>query len=111
MNPDEQRIAIAESVGWSDISQRMKWGVPPNVEDDGTEDCLKVIPNYLDDLNAMHKAEKSLTAVQFGVCYIEHLKTAMGESEYSIEHSIVRATAAQRAAAYLKTIGKWEVTP
>ncbi len=58
--------------------------------------------NYHGDLNAMHEAEKVLTKEQ--------------EDEYTVtlcievqpEPRLFHATAAQRAEAFLRTIGKWE---
>ncbi len=79
MSPEAQRIAIAEACG-TDLWQNR--------------------PSYLTDLNAMHEAEKVLTDEQqddymnwLGNCY----------SEWPSIH----ATAAQRAEAFLRTIGKW----
>lgn len=59
--------------------------------------------DYLNDLNAMHEAEKTL--------FPKHeAKWAMTMSEVC-GHSwriIYTATAAQRAEAFLKTLGLWE---
>ena len=60
------------------------------------------IPNYCNDLNAMHEAEKSL-ARDIRNHYIDLL----GET-YSDSWEFATATASQRAEAFLKTIGKWE---
>ena len=100
MKPEEQRIAIAKACGWTEISPRMTWGLPPNVEDDGTENCLKQIPDYLNDLNAMHEAEKQMNTKVLWEAYKAHLLNWMTEP--------VCASARQRAEAFLKTIGKWE---
>ena len=62
-----------------------------------------MIPNYFSDLNAMHEAEKILTAQQRRsyVSYIFNLPASECESN-------TFATAAQRAEAFLKTISLWE---
>ena len=62
------------------------------------------VPDYLSDLNAMHEAEKTLSEVQ-GEEYVSHL----GIQSWSDPHwfAVISATAAQRAEAFLKTIGKW----
>ena len=64
---------------------------------------MEIVPvptqNYTGDLNAMHEAETVLKG-QYWVAYfdlIQHTGKATG----------VRATAAQRAEAFLRTIGKW----
>lgn len=125
MTEEQQRIAIAEACGWKwiQINFEAESGLigtdsphSGNIPYQGTNypsnrhlpTYGKAIPDYLNDLNAMHEAEKILTEVQFGDYYIEHLKMARGESQYTIDRSMVCATAAQRAEAFLKTIGKWE---
>jgi hypothetical protein len=60
------------------------------------------IPDYLNDLNAMHEAEKALTSEQLEVyCNILH------KPNHGVYWAI-HATASQRAEAFLRTIGKWE---
>ena len=70
MNKEEQRIAIATKCGWKNIRQTEMltgrkgqrglmiisgvWGVSPSGEGE------EIIPEYLNDLNAMHEAEKVL---------------------------------------------------
>ena len=61
------------------------------------------IPNYCNDLNAMHEAEKIFDHALY--CrYINELCdiTIKGNN------SMYMATAVQRAEAFLKTIGKWK---
>ncbi len=104
MTPESQRIAIAEACGWKRRDYVNCHGV--NVADwvsrndviYGTEN----LPDYLNDLNAMHEAEKVLTGIQL--------------AEYSIwlqkiEDLDFLATAAQRAEAFLKTLGLWVEEP
>jgi hypothetical protein len=57
-------------------------------------------PNYLNDLNAMHEAEKVLTSEQV-TSYVYSL-----ESMNERWSTPAFATAAQRAEAFLRTIGK-----
>jgi hypothetical protein len=56
-------------------------------------------PDYCNDLNAMHEAEKTLTSAQL-LDYVALLFDATYESTL--------ATARQRAEAFLRTLGKWE---
>lgn len=71
------------------------------------KDGLRHVPDYFNDLNAMHEAEKTLTAKQQNA-YIDHLCGAPREDIYQCWSSAVFATATQRAEAFLKAIGKWE---
>ena len=57
------------------------------------------LPDYLSDLNAMHEAEKVLTAVQRAQ-YIQEL-------ERICEYDICFATASQRAEAFIRTLNLW----
>jgi hypothetical protein len=56
-------------------------------------------PNYCNDLNAMHEAEKTLTSAQL-LDYVALLFDACYEASL--------ATARQRAEAFLRTLDKWE---
>ncbi len=62
------------------------------------------LPDYLNDLNAMHEAEKVLTDAQRKQ-YAELLLPMMGEPEWS--YNDVFATAAKRAEAFLRTLNLW----
>ena len=117
MNKEQQRIAIAEACGM-DISRT------PNPEPaDRWKTCyftpkaakkrraswpssavVKVIPDYCNDLNAMHKAEELCGEVYSikSCVYDDWLSCVIGHDQKW------RATAAQRAEAFLKTLGLWE---
>lgn len=103
MKPELQRIAIAEAVGWTEIKERSN----PYYEMTGDKPAghhgNSHVPDYLNDLNAMHEAEKCLTAIQKLKYEQELLKICAG----CYSRAIV-ATAAQRAEAFLRAIGKWE---
>lgn len=60
--------------------------------------------DYCNDLNAMHKVEISLDANRQFTYWIK-LAAMQSDARFAIF-----ATAAQRAEAYLKTIGKWNET-
>ena len=106
MTPDEQRIAIAEACG---IVIHDHWGplykTPKGI--------VRVCPDYLNDLNAMQAAEKVLligTAKQMIRAtnqYTEYLCRILGCLDTAL-FQFAHATAAQRAEAFLRTIGKWE---
>lgn len=110
MNPDKQRIAIAEACGWKK-SDLWAWDGQTCYEHAKHDPrTASQLPDYLNDLNAMHEAEKVLTEAQ-KVEYARHIFCAEQQAhEESDEtwHRCVFATAAQRAEAFLKAIGKWE---
>lgn len=61
-------------------------------------------PDYLNDLNAMHEAEKVLGEPK---CYeyVDYLPSHyQGRTNFALAH----ATAAQRAEAFLRTLNLWE---
>ena len=95
MSPDSQRIAIAEACG---IVSKDKWGSLYKTPRGILRDC----PDYPTDLNAMHEAEKVLTLPERR----KYRKTLLGHCEPA--SIAIHATAAQRAEAFLLTIGKWE---
>ena len=61
-----------------------------------------MIPDYLNDLNAMHEAENQMGLADLK-SYCEMLCDWM-EADWG------RASASTRAEAFLRTIGKWEET-
>lgn len=52
MNPEAQRIAIAKACGWTHIVFDRGW------KSTDLGDFQAKIPDYLNDLNTMHEAEK-----------------------------------------------------
>jgi|14BtaG_2_1085337.scaffolds.fasta_scaffold01938_2 hypothetical protein len=109
MNPEQQRIAIAEACGWTECrliksydGEQVPYGVAPN-----ESPILKETPDYLYDLNAMHEAEEVLFARgwEWQVRYYDRLCAMSGCSNSGV-HTLT-LTAAQRAEAFLKTIGEW----
>jgi hypothetical protein len=120
MNKEEQRIAIAEACGYEFKTHEGK-SYCFFEELDGWVYWENIIPHYLDDLNAMHKAEEVLTEEQlydYGnaldrvtlpktrmeMCYVHGPEAGMYPD-------LFRATAAQRAEAFLRTIKKWTTNP
>ncbi|CAB4163606.1 hypothetical protein UFOVP811_43 [uncultured Caudovirales phage] len=70
----------------------------------------KCAKDYCADLNAMHEAEKVLTPKEEGV-YFFTLKHLVGDLIWHRDTCRnYRATARQRAEAFLRTLGKWEET-
>ena len=103
MTPEQQRIAIAEACGWTEIEpctccDGVSRGYTPTP---GAH--KKHLPNYLNDLNAMHDAEKVLKGGMRSTYDAE--LTLICSRDYNF---IWESTASQRAEAFLRTIGKWE---
>jgi len=70
------------------------------------------VPDYLHDLNAMHEAEKTLDESQRTKFYWELAKIVLGDNvPLNCTFLLVHATAAQRAKAFLRTLGKWSSSP
>ena len=109
MKPEQQRIAIAEACGYKPGCKcRLKqprWRTP----DDSGCCSINELPNYLNDLNALHEAEKILTEEQQTVYYDTVIDTfAKHKGKFNdTKCFFISATAVQRAEAFLKAIGKW----
>jgi len=102
MKPELQRIAIAEACGWERCSGGGScgvWKTPTGINPQNTNE-FKILPDYLNDLNAMHDAENTLDKNQEAM-YYDRLCAISGVMAY-------RATAAQRAEAFLKTLNLWK---
>lgn len=100
MSDVQINIAIAEACGW-EVKVKKYLAKPPN----GEWQYRDKIPNYCNDLNAMHEAEKILSDESHADYACELVKTIRRNGEW---FESVSATAAQRAEAFLKTINKWE---
>lgn len=107
MNKEQQRIKIAEACGWTDchmpaasnqtmpFTERVLCGIAPGRR------IHSPLPDYLSDLNAMHEAEKIMSAEQ-----CDAYERRLGNTVNRPWH----ATAAQRAEAFLRTLNLWEET-
>jgi len=120
MNTEAQKTAIAIACGWkytdNDPDQYPYWLAPKG--DWRYENPLdanlfpKAFPNYLNDLNAMNEVEKTLSKEQWLV-WLDKMATILKLRadvpwDYKDAIAVARSTAAQRAEAFLRTIGKWE---
>lgn len=111
MTSEEQRIAIAKNVGWKYIMG--DWVAPDatslRIKRTASDcDTYTYPPDYLNDLNAMHEVEGAMVSSQW--MEFEWQLTQVIERQHSdayLRH-FINATAAQRAEAYLRTIGKWK---
>ena len=99
MTPEQQRTAIAEACGW-------KTGYRD-------PEAWHPLPDYLNDLNAMHDAVSIFDydqADEFEDHLCDICKRLNDEKENPApwRFAVVNATASQRAKAFLRTIGKWK---
>jgi len=116
MNPDKQRIAIAEACGWSNFRvstigrNQVLCGEKQGV-------FLLLVPDYLNSLEACHEMEKFLKGdfkdeSSQKALYVENLVFAChGHPDEMVDiwnWHLIHAPAAQRCEAFLKTIGRWE---
>jgi hypothetical protein len=95
MKQEEQRIAIAGACGWVQ-SPTGWWKLDEKVE--------PFLPNYLNDLNAMHEAEKLLLENSgTWTRYVTELKIQSEKFGMPLFH----LNATQRAEAFLRTLNLW----
>jgi hypothetical protein len=111
MTPEQQRIAIAEACGWTKCVigiGGLTSGIPP--AGSGVVNCIGgdrcPVPNYTQDLNAMHEAENILKTWQKRT-YGERITSDFPDGMRNQIWALIHASAAQRAEAFLRTIGKW----
>jgi hypothetical protein len=95
MTNEQINIAIAEACGWTDTKIVNEGG---KLMYGQTE-----VPDYCNDLNAMHKAVRILKSRE-RITYTDLLHEIAGYHSYDVSE----ATARQRAEAFLRTINKWE---
>jgi len=105
MNPEQQQLAIAEACGRVQRADGFWFPAGKYYGSAG-------IPDYLNDLNAMHEAEKTLTHETRPeyLCQLFDAATRGRSGLYPVDENYLshHATASQRAEAFLRTIGKWE---
>jgi hypothetical protein len=110
MTNEQINIIIAEACGWQVHPKDRFIVIPPNSPH--SVQPLFSIPNYCNDLNALHEAEKVLTEEQMAIYAWEIDKAFPPDQQdkiwFSRTYCFVHATAKQRAEAFLRTLGKWE---
>ncbi len=113
MTPEEQRIALAEWDGWkyspsanSSIKHEavMAWYRPGN-----PPWHLEQLPDYLNDLNAVHELEMKMrgTLEQYHNDPVMHRRWKEYQY-YLIQRYGASATAEERCEALLKTLNLWK---
>ncbi len=107
MSPLEQIKAINRACGRPVVMNRF-YGFGGKLEDHwsegiGTDDTIP-FPDYLNDLNVMHRAEKTLIKSGHSEKYYDELVSVTTCDRFILIH----ATAAQRAEAFLRTLNLWD---
>jgi hypothetical protein len=111
MTDKQINAAIAEACGWTEIHDSgiwhnfAPWGYPPEKPGQGGN-SYNFLPDYCNDLNAMHDAEFELIYGK-GTDYAKYLLEATNR-HWTCDIEFFSANARQRAEAFLRTIGKWE---
>lgn len=118
MSPDKQRLAIAEACGWQapfQLGWLRDFGPWPGLLCPfcGTDPSgdRSPVPDFCADLNAMHEAEETLQESQLFTYSNELYDLAVEHQLKTGKWRYLSMTAAQRAEAFLRTIGKWEAKP
>ncbi len=102
MTPEAQRIAIAEAFVNVHGVEVEDWLRGEGEVIYGTEN----LPDYLNDLNAMHEAEKVFGP--FGTeTWAKYARNIRQGDIVALSGELLHATAAQRAQAFLMTLGLW----
>lgn len=114
MTPEQQRIAIFRAMDWVDEVGSMaydggllKWKVWRR---NGVTKGDDVMGDPLNDLNAMHEAEKVLSTEQVReyAAYLVDLCETLKPARRPIQAQCTwHATASQRAEAFLRTLNLW----
>lgn len=102
MNKEAQRIAIAGVCGYKRPTGDTCYGARFH------EAWMKEIPDYLNSLESMGEAEKILESHHY-TDFLSELSVVCGTDKqtWGEMESDQRATATQRAEAFLKTLGLW----
>jgi hypothetical protein len=111
MDPTDQQIAIAETQGWHSF-ERVRgiagfrlWGNPPGLRRSSIP--TRPVPNYPEDLNAMHEVEESLSDDQLVEQSDFLYDLACLHQRQTGKWRYLSMPANLRAEAYLKVRGLW----
>jgi hypothetical protein len=114
MKPEQQRIKIAEACGYIRNDELDCWEKSNRYYFSCGDSRLAQLPDYLNDLNAMHEAKQVLWKNDWGYRCIfnDHLASIIkgrivNRNEWDAE-TLLDATSGQQAEASLKTLGLWE---
>ena len=110
MSEEEINIAIAEYRGWQILEPEVHRAITYHwaIEPDGSK---SILPDCCNDLNLMREAERLLDDDQW-LEYMLNLQDVLqrdpNRGKWIVCQDNMHSTAAQRAKAFVKTIGKWK---
>ena len=99
MTDEQINATIAKACGWTDADILIRGGELMYGQ--------TKVPDYVNDLNAMHEVEKLLTKTKLQT-YLDFLADAPRDHAHKTWTTSVFTTARERAEAFLRAIGKWE---
>lgn len=117
MTNEQINIAIAKQLGLTIVSDGITHCLTPcgPKTEKNPEGCLlEECPNYCNNLNAMHKAEKLISEKGKESAYWFFLRELLdfpdAESDWNGFYffAAIHSTPLQKAEAFLKVFGKWE---
>ena len=116
MTDEQINQCIAEACGWKEVEPWLNGDRCFELNKSVCGYRAEDLPDYCTDLNAMHEAEEALTEEQWDIMFqyliLIRWKDANEDERRGVglqkALSPSRATARQRAKAFLKTVGKWE---
>lgn len=105
MDDNQQRISIAIAVGDIEVT---------TTQIDSTAKWVEGLPDYLNDLNAISRAEQLITEEGYVPWLVNLAEVVYGDGWQVIPTTklcaiCMQASARQRAEAFLRTIGAWRV--
>lgn len=118
LTQEEKRVRIAEACGWKHVGIRetgsygagSPYGFKPNaaVIEPRFTGLTAEVPDYFNDLNAMHEVERVLTDKQWDEYESWLRRVCEGCAYYEgAGKELLHATSAQRAEAFGKTLNLW----
>ena len=117
MTPDQQRIAIATACGWKVLEPEVKpaitypWGLRKGFIH---EENREIIPDYLNDRNAMHNAIiTKFVTIELQQKFAMQLRSLIKKAPPFASRSwsdwdLIAASLPQLSEAFLCTLGLWE---
>jgi hypothetical protein len=105
MTPDEQRIAIAEALGWTEFISPANFSTPIGKDVKGD---FNFLPDFLKSLDACAEMEKAL--FKKGDQWTSYYEV-LDEISDRDDNDSRSATASQRCEAFLRTLSLWQPQP
>lgn len=100
MTQEQKRIKLAQAAGWGHYHQEI-WLAP--AVGDSSERCCGYLPDYFNDLNAVHELESKLPVGKW-TRYCQYLAELSGGSRRFVS---IHSAAHHRAEALGKTLNLW----